>query len=255
MSAQSQVAATLGQVARRLQGGDGDGGGGGEDRPLEGDLPDDGCILALADVATTRLYVVVEAVDGTLYLELSNTLTDEEFKRDAVRDEARLVFRRQVRVPPSLRARPPSRAASRSPAFRNNPTRRVERASRDGSPLASRRDSVASRAPDDASEPPRASLALHRGRPPGRRPRPARSHSWIMYWSLDLDGRPPRVVSRDLIRLSLTSSFPLAPARPLRAAPSLRASSSASCTRGRAVSSRRASAARRSSSFTRRTSA
>ena len=154
MSAQSQVAATLGQVARRLQGGGGDGGGGGEDRPLEGDLPDDGCILALADVATTRLYVVVEAVDGTLYLELSNTLTDEEFKRDAVRDEARLVFRRQVRVPPSLRARPPSRAASRSPAFRNNPTRRVERASRDGSPLASRRDSVASRAPDDASEPP-----------------------------------------------------------------------------------------------------
>ena len=66
MSAQSQVAATLGQVARRLQGGGGDGGGGGEDRPLEGDLPDDGCILALADVATTRLYVVVEAVDGTL---------------------------------------------------------------------------------------------------------------------------------------------------------------------------------------------
>lgn len=100
MSAASQVAAQLAQVARQLQGpGGGGDGGGGDDRPLDGGLPDDGVLIALADVATNRLYAVVEAEDGTLYLELSNALTSEEFMKSSVRDEAKLVFRRTVRPP------------------------------------------------------------------------------------------------------------------------------------------------------------
>ena len=54
MSAASQVAAQLAQVARQLQGpGGGGDGGGGDDRPLDGGLPDDGVLIALADVATS----------------------------------------------------------------------------------------------------------------------------------------------------------------------------------------------------------
>ena len=100
MSATSQVAAQLAQVARQLQGsGVGGDGGGGDDRPLDGGLPDNGVLVALADVATNRLYAVVEAEDGTLYLELSSALTSEEFMKSSVRDEAKLVFRRTVRPP------------------------------------------------------------------------------------------------------------------------------------------------------------
>ena len=100
MSATSQVAAQLAQVARQLQGsGVGGDGGGGDDRPLDGGLPDNGVLVALADVATNRLYAVFEAEDGTLYLELSSALTSEEFMKSSVRDEAKLVFRRTVRPP------------------------------------------------------------------------------------------------------------------------------------------------------------
>ena len=122
MSATSQVAAQLAQVARQLQGsGVGGDGGGGDDRPLDGGLPDNGVLVALADVATNRLYAVVEAEDGTLYLELSSALTSEEFMKSSVRDEAKLVFRRTVR-PPAKR----SLARDHRPNFSNR-TRRDRR--------------------------------------------------------------------------------------------------------------------------------
>ena len=119
MSATSQVAAQLAQVARQLQGsGVGGDGGGGDDRPLDGGLPDNGVLVALADVATNRLYAVVEAEDGTLYLELSSALTSEEFMKSSVRDEAKLVFRRTVR-PPAKR----SLARDHRPKFSNRARR------------------------------------------------------------------------------------------------------------------------------------
>lgn len=63
--------------------------------PLEGGLPDAGALIALADVATDRLYVVMENEEGALYLELSDLTASEELLNP---DSAvRLAFRRSVR--------------------------------------------------------------------------------------------------------------------------------------------------------------
>jgi hypothetical protein len=59
-------------------------------------LPDAGAIIALADVATDRLYVVVESEEGTLHLLLSDAIAREALgSPDAA---VRLALRRTVRM-------------------------------------------------------------------------------------------------------------------------------------------------------------
>jgi hypothetical protein len=63
--------------------------------PLEGGLPDAGSLIALADIATDRLYVVVESEQGALHLHLSDMVAREELLNPAA--AVRLAFRRTVR--------------------------------------------------------------------------------------------------------------------------------------------------------------
>lgn len=63
--------------------------------PLEGGLPDAGAIIALADVATDRLYVVVEGEEGAMHLELSDMLARDELANPGA--AVRLALRRTVR--------------------------------------------------------------------------------------------------------------------------------------------------------------
>lgn len=68
---------------------------GGGRGPLEGGLPDAGALIALADVATDRLYAAMENKDGALHLELSDLTASEDLLDP---DSAvRLAFRRSVR--------------------------------------------------------------------------------------------------------------------------------------------------------------
>lgn len=68
---------------------------GGGRGPLEGGLPDAGALIALADVATDRLYAAMENKDGALHLELSDlTASEDVLDPDSA---VRLAFRRSVR--------------------------------------------------------------------------------------------------------------------------------------------------------------